>query len=380
MPGADGSRYFDNAATSFPKPPGVARAMARYLDELGGPYGRAAYPRAREVSRVVERARDRVAEMLGTALATRVVFQPNATTAINTVLHGILYNGGKVVVSPLEHNAVMRPLAALQQRGALRWEVMPHLPDGTVDVARLSGWLAPDVRLAVVNHMSNVNGVVQPLAAIKAALGPVPLLVDASQSLGAVPMRADDWGIDYLAFTGHKGLRGPTGTGGLFLRRPGTVAPLILGGTGSASDRYEMPDDLPDRFEAGTGNIAGIFGLLAALEEPLAARHTPEDFHWLVAELRTLPGVTVYGAADPGRQGELVSIAVTGRDPAQVGDDLTGRFDIAVRTGLHCAPLAHRTLGTFPHGTVRLAPSPGHSRDDLACLLGAIRAVVGKGD
>lgn len=378
MSGADGSRYFDNAATSFPKPAGVSRAVARYLDVMGGPYGRAAYPRARDVSRTVERARDRVAEVLGTALATQVVFQPNATTAINTVLHGFLYDGGKVVISPLEHNAVMRPLDALQRRGVLRWEVMPHHADGTVDLARLSGWLTSDVRLAVVNHMSNVNGVVQPLAALKAALGPVPLLVDASQSLGAVPLRVDDWDIDYLAFTGHKGLRGPTGTGGLFLRRPGTVAPLILGGTGSASDRYEMPDDLPDRFEAGTGNIAGIFGLLAALEEPLVARHTPKDFSWLVAELRALPGVTVYGAAESGNQGELVSIAVTGRDPAQVGDELAGRFDIAVRTGLHCAPLAHRTLGTFPHGTVRLAPGPGHSREDLSFLLGAVRAVAGR--
>ncbi len=378
MSGADGSRYFDNAATSFPKPAGVARAMARYLDELGGPYGRAAYPRAREVSRTVERARDRVAALLGTVLADRVVFQPNATTAINTVLQGFLYNGGKVVVSPLEHNAVMRPLDVLQRRGMVRWEVMPHLPDGTVDAARLAGWLTPDVRLAVVNQMGSVNGVIQPLAAIKAALGAVPLLVDASQSLGAVPVRADDWNIDFLAFTGHKGLRGPTGTGGLFLRRPELVAPLVFGGTGSASDRYEMPEALPDRFEAGTGNIAGIFGLLAALEEPAVPRHTPEDFRWLVAELRALPGVTVFGASDPGRQGELVSVAVAGRDPAQVGDDLASRFGIEVRTGLHCAPLAHRTLGTFPHGTVRLAPGPGHSREDMAFLAGAIRAVAGR--
>ncbi|RCK78951.1 MAG: Cysteine desulfurase [Candidatus Ozemobacter sibiricus] len=374
--GAPGSRYFDNAATSFPKPPGVARAMARYLDEMGGSYGRSAYPRAREVARLIERTRDRLAETLGTRLAEQVVFQPNATTALNTVLQGFSYHRGKVLVTPLEHNAVMRPLAELARRGLLHWEVMPHHADGTVDLDRLPAAVTPDVRLAVVNHMSNVNGVVQPLAAIKERLGAVPVLVDASQSLGTVPLRTDEWNLDYVAVTGHKGLLGPTGTGALFLRRPETVAPLIWGGTGSRSDRFEMPDELPDRFEAGTANLAGLCGLLAALEERPAPRHELAAFLALLERLRRLPGMIVWAAADPAAQGEVASITVAGRDPADLGNRLAERFGIEVRIGLQCAPLAHRTLGTFPQGTVRLAPSIYHSPADLEFLAAALEEVV----
>lgn len=375
-----GARHFDNAATSFPKPPEVARAMARFLEEEGGPYGRGAYPRALSAARMAERARDLLAETLGTSLAGNVAFQPNATHALNLFLKGFPLAGGTALVSPLEHNAVMRPLHELASRGTCRIEVLPHGPDGRVDPARLSARLGdgslPRPALAVVNHMGSVNGLIQPLAEIKAALGAVPLLVDASQSLGAIPMRADAWDLDAVAFTGHKGLLGPTGTGGLFARRPREVAPLVHGGTGSASDRYEMPEGTPDRFEAGTPNLVGIAGLLAALEHRPEPRHAREDFLRLLDGVRASPGVTVHAAEDPAHQGELASFSVAGRDPGELGDALAARFGIEVRVGLHCAPLAHRTLGTFPRGTVRLAPSPCHTPDDLAFVLDAIREIL----
>ena len=279
------NRYFDNAATSFPKPAAVGEAVLRYLNEVGGPYGRSSYPRALEVSRTIEALRDRLAASFGLARAETLVFMPNATTAINTVLHGLLRGGGRVLTSPLEHNAVMRPLAALAARSGVTFGVLPAHPDGKVDVARLAEALTPDVSLVVVNHQSNVNGLIQPLPEIREALGAVPLLVDASQSAGSIPIRFDAWRLDYLAFTGHKGLLGPTVTSGLCLRDPAALEPLIQGGTGSTSASYDMPDFAPDRFEAGTGNLAGLFGLLAALDHRPAPQHSRQDFLALVEGL-----------------------------------------------------------------------------------------------
>ena len=374
--GINGSRYFDNAGTSFPKPAGVSRAMARYLDDIGGTYGRGAYPRALTVSRTVESARDRVAEVLGTKLADNIVFAPNATFAINTVVNSILYNSGKVLVSPLEHNAVMRPLAELRRLGKLDFEVLPWREDGIIDIEKFEAMPLLGVKLVVVNHQSNVNGAIQPIARVKAALGKIPLLVDASQSLGSMPFTADDWDLAFVAFTGHKSLLGPTGTGGLFMRNPGVLSPLVFGGTGSASDRFEMPETLPDRFEAGTGNIAGIFGLLAALDEKPRSRHSKNDFFQMVEDLRGIKGISVFSAIDFSNQGEVVSVAHDHLDPAQIGDRLAKDFGIDVRIGLHCAPLAHRTLGTFPQGTVRFAPSPYHCGEDLSALVDALKEVI----
>jgi selenocysteine lyase/cysteine desulfurase len=317
-----------------------------------------------------------LAAELGAARAENMVFMPNATTAINTVLHGLLHGGGRVLVSPLEHNAVMRPLAALGARHGVTFDVLPAGPDGRIDLARVPAALSADVRLVAVNHQSNVNGVIQPVQDLRAALGAIPLLVDASQSAGNVPIRIDAWGLDYLAFTGHKGLLGPTGTGGLFLRAPAAVEPLVCGGTGSASDRFEMPEFAPDRFEAGTGNTAGLFGLLAALEQRPAPRHTRQDFLDLVGELRQLPETCVCQALDPDCQGELVSIRHARHDGSRLGDELQRRFGIEVRVGLHCAPLAHRTLGTFPQGTLRIAPSPYHAPSDFEFLLSALRELT----
>jgi cysteine desulfurase family protein len=369
------NRYFDNAATSFPKPPEVSREIARYLDKVGGSYGRSAYPRAVVVSRTVEEARDRVAEVLGTTKADSIVFTPNATQAINIVLEGLLSRGGHVLVSPLEHNAVMRPLFALGKRSGVRFDILPHFRDGLVDLPRIGECLNDETKLVVINHQSNVNGVVQPIEDIRRRLAGVPILVDASQSLGQMPVRIDQWKIDYLAFTGHKGLLGPTGIGGLFLRAPDSLGPLVYGGTGSRSASFEMPPFLPDRLEAGTPNVAGIFGLLAALKNTPSAGHTSEDYHWLVTRVRELPNIQYYGAEDFRQQGSAFSINHASRDCSAAGTQLNDEFGIETRTGLHCAPLAHKTIGTFPVGTVRIAPSVYHTRADFEYLLEAITKI-----
>jgi cysteine desulfurase family protein len=368
--------YFDNAATSFPKPATVAAAMSRYLNEVGGSYGRSATARAFDVARTVEKTRDLLAERMGGRDAARLIFTPNATHTINLVLRSLLRGPGRVLISPLEHNAVTRPLAALAAHCGVTFELLPHRGDGRVDPARIRDMVTPDTLLAIVNHQSNVNGVIQPLAEIREQLGPVPLLVDASQSFGSVPLAVDDWGIDFLAFTGHKALLGPTGIGGLYLKNPAGVEPLIYGGTGSASDSFEMPAFVPDRFEAGTLNVAGIYGLLAALEEPPASRHTRAEYQRLLETLRGLPSLRVMCAERFEDQGDVFSFYQPGKDPAGLGRRLFDTFGIETRVGLHCAPLAHKTLGTFPGGAVRIGVSPYHTNDDFCYLIEALRGCL----
>lgn len=369
--------YFDNAATSFPKPPSVATATAVYLNEIGGPYGRSAYGRALEVSRAVEGTRARLADLFGVRDSVRIVFAMNATQAVNTVLFGLDLKDTHVLVSPLEHNAVMRPLAALERAGLCRVEVLPHAPDGLVDLEGIGRVLTPRTALVVVNHISNVNGLIQPVALIKKAVGEIPLLVDGAQSAGNVDLSLEEWGIDFFAFTGHKGLLGPTGTGGLYIRCLERLLPLLYGGTGSRSDSFEMPEFSPDRFEAGTHNIAGIFGLFAALADRPDARHEEADFIRLIEKIRRLKTYCLLLAEDNGRQGRLFSLCHRSLPSSEVARRLFERHKIETRSGLHCAPLAHRTLGTFPDGAVRIAASPYHTPGDFDRLFDALQDIGG---
>ncbi|OGK02895.1 MAG: hypothetical protein A2487_17880 [Candidatus Raymondbacteria bacterium RifOxyC12_full_50_8] len=366
--------YFDNAATSFPKPAAVSLAMRRYIDETGGPYGRSAYARAFQASSDVEHVRDRMAGILG-ASAEKIVFCQNATQGINTVLNGLALEGKRVLVSPLEHNAVMRPLHMLKKKFDLTWDMLPHFNDGLVDIAAVPGALTTDTALVIINHQSNVNGLVQPIREIKKAAGKIPVLVDGAQSCGHLDLRLEEWNIDYFAFTGHKGLLGPTGTGGLYLRDPGTVSALINGGTGSRSDSFEMPDFLPDKFEAGTLNMAGILGLGAAVGNPPRPQYTDNDLLALINEIKNIPSLSVLYARDPANQGPVFSFTHSTKDPAMIAADLWERHGVETRAGLHCSPLAHTTLGSFPQGSVRIAPSPYHSSGDFKHLLTAIEQV-----
>jgi cysteine desulfurase family protein len=367
--------YFDNGATSWPKPPECAEQIARYLNETGGPYGRSFYPRALEVSRTVEETRDLLAPVLGTGDSGCIVFTQNATMAINTVLRGLgLERGDIVYSSALEHNALTRPLKRLEDEQGICVRLLPSLPDGALDLERTAGIDFSGVSLVAVNHMSNVNGLVQPLKELRALTGNVPLLLDAAQSAGHIPLEADAWGVDYLAFTGHKALLGPPGTGGLFVRDVDTLTPLMAGGTGSRSESYDTPSFMPDKFEAGTPNIAGIFGLYGSLTADIEPRHLREDFLELLRGVSGLPGYRVYRAEREALQGELFSLTHERMDSSELAMRLYETHRIETRPGLHCAPLAHRTLGTFPEGTVRIAPSLYHSARDFEMLLEALEA------
>jgi len=359
------ARYFDHGATSFPKPAAVARAMARYIDGCGGTYGRAAYGQVHDASRMVFETRERLARLIGCADSSRVAFTLNATHALNLAIQGLARPNGVVLVSPLEHNSAMRPLFALGARLGLRTAIMPHGADGRVRPEAIE--VPPPACLAVVSHQSNVNGALQPIAAIKKRLGAVPLLVDAAQSAGEIPLDAERDGLDLVAVSGHKHLLGPTGVGALYVR-PGLALPALMpGGTGSRSDSLEQPEVMPDALESGTLNVAGLAGLCAALEflETNGLGSGVRLAGLAIVELRKISGVRVLCAADPAHRGGLFSFAVDGTPPSEVARVLYARHGIAVRAGLCCAPSAHRALGTSDvGGAVRV--SFGRFHDDGA--------------
>ena len=376
--------YLDHAATSHPKAPGVAEAMARALAEAGGNPGRAAHALARAAQGVVDDARRRLAALLGAPDPSRVVFTSGATEALNLALFGLLRPGDRALLTSVEHNAVARPLAALAGRG-VTVERVACGPDGGLDLGDLERALrAGPVRLVAMVHASNVSGTIQPAreAARLAHRHGALLLLDAAQTAGALPIDVRELEVDLLAVPGHKALRGPPGVGALWLAPGVTVAPLRHGGTGVRSEEERMPGGLPEGLEAGTPNTVGLAGLAAALvhlagrgvaavrahEQALAAR--------LLAGLRELPGVTLHGPADAARQVAAVSLTLAGWEPVDLAAVLDGSFSIAARAGLHCAPAAHRTLGTFPAGTVRLSLGDSTTAEEVDAALAALRELA----
>lgn len=369
--------YFDNAATSYPKPTSVAEYMSHHLTLIGGTYGRGAYKRVFIASQEVETTRELLATTLGVSQTEQVLFSTHATSGLNTILFGLALTGAHVLISPLEHNAVMRPLRELCRRAGVTYDILPHAPDGTITVKAIAACLRSNTKLVIVNHQSNVNGVIQPIAAIKEAINSTPLLVDLAQSLGHTPIKLEEWNVDFAAFTGHKGLLGPTGIGGFYLKWPERVRPLLFGGTGSNSESFDAPNHLPDRFEAGTPNVTGIYGLSGALQNQPEPRHRADDLHNLITAAARLPDITVYCSADAATQGPLFSITHTATDCATLAHKLYTEYNIETRAGLHCAPLAHKTLGTLPGGTVRVSVSPYHTPEDFDYLLCSLQKSIG---
>ena len=379
--------YLDNAATSWPKAPGVATAMVRFLDEVGANPGRSGHRRSAEAGRTVYRTRAALAALFGLADPLRVVFAPNATYALNLALRGLLRPGDHVIASSMEHNAVMRPLRALEHEG-VELTLAQCSDEGVLDPQQVRRALHPETRIIVLNHASNVCGTILPVAEVGrvAREAGLLLLVDAAQTAGVLPIAMETMGIDLLAFTGHKGLLGPTGTGGLAIG-PGVplerFSPLVRGGTGSRSEHEVQPEFLPDKFESGTLNAVGLAGLLAGLEyiqehgQAAIRAHELDLTRRLLAGLQGIPGVTVYGPRDAEHQVAVVSFNVAGRTPADVAQALDESYDIACRPGLHCAPAAHRTLGTFPTGTVRFGLGAFNTAEEVALAVQAVAELAG---
>lgn len=380
--------YLDHAATSYPKPPEVIAAMVDHLRYAGGNPGRSGHRLSVAAAMVIHEAREVVAALFGAPDPLRVVFTPNVTYAINLALNGLLRPGDRAVTSSMEHNAVMRPLRALQSLG-VRVTTVPCDRGGALDPAHLRAALAGGARVVALTHASNVTGTLLPIAEISPAVRSAGalLLVDAAQTGGLCPIDMDALGIDLLAFTGHKGLQGPPGTGGLILGprvNPAEISPLVRGGTGSQSELDTQPEHLPDKLESGTANSVGLAGLRAGVQYVLrhglhnVQAHERELARLLLDGLAAVPGVTVYGTRDPARSVAVVSCTVSGVSPSQAAMRLESDFGVLCRPGLHCAPSAHRTIGTFPDGTVRLSLGLTSTEADVRRAVSALREVAGR--
>ncbi|MBU0616672.1 MAG: aminotransferase class V-fold PLP-dependent enzyme [Planctomycetes bacterium] len=374
--------YLDNAATSWPKPDAVHEAVSHSLREVGANPGRSGHRLANEAERVRFDTREALAELLGVKNPMRVVFTSNATTALNLVIAGLLTPGTHVVTTGMEHNAVMRPLRALEQHG-VSVSIIPCDPDGSLDPRALDEHMRPETRLIVANHASNVCGTILPIRdiGVVARRHRIPFLVDTAQTAGCRPIDLIADNIDLLAFSGHKGLLGPTGIGGLAIDDDfdvDTLPPLIRGGTGSRSEHEHQPDFLPDKYEAGTPNLIGMAGLRAGVRYVLdrgvdeIGTHERLLTQRLIDGLREIAGVQVFGTHDANRQTAVVSFTIDGQSASDIAHALDEEYEIMCRPGLHCAPRAHQTLGTLPDGTIRFAPGPFSTEAEIVQAIDAV--------
>lgn len=370
--------YWDNAATSYPKPPAVRTAVGDALLRYGANPGRGGHRMSLAAAEAVYRCREEAAAFFGLEDPSGVVFTLNCTMALNTVLHGVAADGGRVLISDLEHNSVFRPLHALSPMRP-RYDIAAWSSDEDETVENFRRKIRPDTRLIVCTHASNAFGVTMPIRRLGALAHEHGLLfcVDAAQTAGVLPIDMAADGIDYLCIAGHKGLYAPMGTGLLLCRERERVAPLLRGGTGSLSLRPEQPGELPDRLESGTVNTPGICGMLAGLRF-LRARgreniyaHELRLLGLVYDELSRISGVRLYTPRPAaGQSAPVLSVNVDGV-PCERVAQILDHAGVAVRAGLQCAPLAHRRFGTLPEGTVRLSPSV-FSTEKEAALIGKL--------
>ena len=376
--------YLDNAATTFPKPAGPLReALDEYLSAGASP-GRGGYDLSVEAEYKVEAVRRKLTRFFGAGTGWRVCFSYNATDALNTIIQGMTQEPCHVVSTRLEHNSVLRPLHHLAAQGRISLDLVPFNASGYVEPDAIARALKPNTALVMLNHASNVLGTVQPVAEIAARCqeAGAPLILDVSQSAGLTPIRLEEWGADGLAFTGHKSLLGPTGIGGLVLSPRVNPLPTRQGGTGVDSANLTHTMDFPHRLEAGTINLLGVLGLGRSLDYLEQAEHRRaliwETRFWtrLRDGLTALEGVELYCAQGNGDRLPLLSCNVAGMRAGDVADILDGDFGIAVRSGLHCAPLLHQDLGTFPHGAIRFSLGCFNTSEDIQAALDAMAQIA----
>ena len=380
------SIYLDAAATSRQKPPQVLKALVNYASEVGVSHGRGAYGKGIAANEMVYGTRAALAKLFGVTRSDRILFTKNVTEALNTVLKGYLKTGDHVVLSSLEHNAVIRPLNKLKADRGIDYTIVPANAHGRLNPYDFEKALKPNTKLVCLTHASNVTGNLTPVAEVGEICEKkgVAFLVDAAQTAGAVPLHMEALKIDFLAFTGHKGLMGPPGTGGLVVSPKRNLDSFIEGGTRSNSDKEEQPSQWPDKFESGTQNYWGLAGLRAAVEFLLKTsvqkirRHEEALTAQFLKEAQKIDGLKLYGLPGEGTTARVavVSLNVEGRDPSEVGYELDERFGIMTRVGLHCAPLAHRTIGTYPTGTIRFSFGYYNTAKEIEKALAALKAIA----
>ncbi len=377
------SIYLDNAATTFPKPECVYKAMDATLRETGVSPNRGGYRQSLDAARILFAARESLACLFGVEDSSRFIITHSATESLNLAVNGLLRNGDHVVTTTMEHNSLARPLHAASSSGVdVTWVDGDH--DGYVSVDSILKAVTPETRLVAMTHCSNVTGALNPIAEIGSILKSrgITFLLDASQSAGTVPIDIPALNVDLFAAPGHKGMYGPQGTGFLYIGEGIELKPLLVGGTGGGSTELTPPDELPERFESGTLNIAGIAGLKAGADFIASRGVASIQRHELLLVNSLLEGllannaVRVFNADISKPRGSVVSFAVKGVDPSLVGFMLDRDFDIAVRVGLHCAPLAHRTIGSYPEGTIRVSPGIFNTKDDIDQFLAALKVII----
>lgn len=396
--------YLDNAATSWPKPAEVGRAMSEFLASSAGNPGRGGHALARAAAEPIESVRESLGSMLKSPCPNRVVMTGGCTDSVNLALHGVLRGTLRscgemkpsVITTVAEHNAVLRTLHCYQTQGEIDLRIVPTDGRGLVDPKELISHVTDCTVLVCVTHASNAMGTIQPVAEIgrrlRAANPRALFFVDAAQTVGHMPVDVEAEAIDLLAIAGHKGLLGPTATGALYVGprafedgEEGRLFCQRRGGTGARAEGLEMPNVLPDALEAGTSNAVGFAGLAAALESAPAARHVVEARHTgrIMQALSALEGVTIYGPTSGDPRTPVVLFNIAGRDAREVGCEMDSRFDVCVRGGTHCAPLLHQHIGTGQErdraaeaGGVRVSPGCYTSDDDVDRFLAAAKSLA----
>ena len=377
--------YLDNASTSFPKAPTVATAMSDYITNRGININRGSYALAYDVEDIIYTTRQRLHTLFNGHDPAHVIFTQNVTMSLNMVIKGLLKAGDHVLVSSMEHNAVMRPLTQLLDKG-ITFDTIPCDSTGSIQMDSIEPLIRPNTVALIINHASNVCGTIQPLESI----GPIckahnlQFIVDAAQTAGVIPIDVKACHIDALCFTGHKGLLGPQGIGGIILTKEmaQTLTPLIAGGTGSFSHLETMPTHMPDAFESGTLNLPGIIGLnegLAYIEsQGMENIHNHELAltQAFLEGLQSIDVVNIVGKQDIQDRTAVVSITIDSMDPASIAYELESTYHIMTRVGLHCAPRAHQTLGTYPEGTVRFSFGYANTHKDVESALSALNTIV----
>ena len=381
--------YLDQASTSFPKAPGVAQAMMDYLTMNGVNVNRGCYSSAYSAEEVIYETRQLLAELFHFSKCKNVIFTPNVTTSLNFILKGFLKPGDHILVSAMEHNAVMRPVVQLASSG-ISFDRIPCRTDGSMILEKVEELIRPETKAIVTLHASNVCGTRMPLDALGEICQRHQLyfVVDSAQTAGIVPINMDKMHIDALAFTGHKGLRGPQGTGGFLVSQElaEQMEPLISAGTGSVSHTEEIPDFMPDRFESGTPNLPGIYGLHEALlylkTHSLQAINEKELSltGYFLEQLQALDDtgrhIRIIGKKDLTDRNAVVSIQTPEIDMSQVAWQLDNEYGVMTRVGLHCAPNAHKTLGTYPAGTIRFSFGPENTKNELDFAIQGLKKIL----
>ena len=377
--------YLDNASTSFPKAPTVATAMSDYITNRGININRGSYALAYDVEDIIYTTRQRLNTLFNGHDSSHVIFTQNVTMSLNIVIKGLLKAGDHVLVSSMEHNAVMRPLTQLLDKD-ITFDTIPCDSTGYIQMESIEPLIRPNTVALIINHASNVCGTIQPLESI----GPIckahnlQFIVDAAQTAGVIPIDVKACHIDALCFTGHKGLLGPQGIGGIILTKEmaQNLTPLIAGGTGSFSHLETMPTHMPDAFESGTLNLPGIIGLnegLAYIEsQGMENIHNHELAltQSFLEGLQSIDGINIVGKQNIQDRTAVVSITIDGMDPASIAYELESNYHIMTRVGLHCAPRAHQTLETYPEGTVRFSFGYANTHKDVETALSALHRIV----